>query len=509
MSRLKYTGKNIVYGYISSITTILLKFILRTIFIGILGATYLGVNGLFTNVLGVLSFAELGFGVAMNFALYKPVAEENIEKIKSLLLFYKRVYRIIALIITVIGLGILPFLSYIIKDPGDIGNVSIYYLIFLFNTVSSYFITYKYGLLTAHQKDYIVSNINSITAIVTTALQIVVLLVFKDFLMYLIIAAVVGLAQKIFANIYINNRFPYLKDKNVAKLSKEELQPIRKNTIALIWHKLGSISVHQTDNIIISAFISVTMVGIVSNYNLLLTSVTGLLIIIFNSATGSFGNLIATESKEKQYRIFKVYRFAAFWIFGFSAVAFFILATPFVTLWIGGDMVIPEITWALIVINFYMSGDGTCIGTIKSAGGVFDQDKYVAVLQAVVNLVVSIVLVQYLGLVGVYVGTLAQRLVATIIKPIIVYREVFGIKSRQYFVDWVKFAVPVATAAFICWYIKDMVFQKDVMVVNFIAMCGIVVVVTNVVFYVIFRKNTEFLYIKDILLRRFRRGRNV
>ena len=506
MSRKKFTVKNIKYGYISNLVTLVLKFVSRTIFISILGVEYLGVNGLFINVLGALSMAELGIGVAMNYALYKPVAEKNIEKLKSLMRFYRNSYRVIALVVTILGFGLLPFFQYLIKDPGNLGDISVYYIIFLFNTVTSYLVSYKYSLLNAEQKGYLISNIQSLTTITTVAFQIIFLLIFKSFLAYLLIAAGVGVIQKIFVNRYINKKYPYLKDKNIRKLTKEEIKPIKKNTIALIWHKIGGISVYQTDNLIIAAFISVATVGIVSNYNLIITSVSGFITIIFNSAVGSFGNLIATEDKLKQYQIFKVYRFVAFWIYGFSSVAFFTLSTPFITLWIGENMIISEFTLLLIIISFYLSGDALCINNLKSAGGVFNQDKYVAVLQAVINLVVSIIMVRKIGLAGVFIGTIVQSIVASIIKPIIVYKAIFERSSKQYFVDWIKFAIPVIAATALCWALKNTL-AKEVTVINLVINIAFVVAIPNILFYILFRKNTEFMYLKELILNRLKKQR--
>jgi O-antigen/teichoic acid export membrane protein len=505
MSRLKFTAKNIFAGYISSIIALSMGFISRTIFIHVLGITYLGVNGLFINVLGVLSFAELGIGTAMNYSLYKPVAEKDTENIKSLMKFYKTAYRVIALVITIIGLSIVPFLKYIVKDPGNIGDISIYYLIFLFNTVSSYFIIYKFSLVNAEQKNYIFSYINTITSVVTVTIQIISLVIFKSFLVYLLVAAIIGLIQKIFVSIYLNRKYPYLLDKNTKKLTKEELKPIKKNIIALVYHKIGEISVHQTDNIIISAFINITTVGIISNYNLLMVSVSRFITIIFNSAIASLGNLIATEDVARQYYIFKVYRFVAFWLYGFSSIAFYILLSPFITLWIGKEMVISEFVLLLIIINYYMIGHRICINNIKSAGGVFDQDKYVALLCAVVNLIVSIVMVKLIGLPGVYVGTIAQGTLATIIKPIIVYKNIFNIKANDYFIDGFKYAGTVTFAAVICRIIKNAI-MYNLTIFNFIIMMVVVTLVPNILFLLFFRKSEEFLYMKNIILSRLKRG---
>jgi len=339
-SRTTSAAKNIVWGYIGNFATMITSFLSRTVFIYTIGVTFLGINGLFLNILGVLSFSELGIGTAMNYSLYKPVAEGDTEKIKSLMHLYRSAYRLIALVVTVFGLVLLPFLPYIIKGEEGIRYIPIYYLIFLFNTVSSYFVTYKYGLINAEQKGYLLTNINSISSFAIALIQIFVLLIFRNFLLYLLVQAVAQLIQKVFTASYINKKHPYLSEKNVQKLEDSEKQALKTNVKALIVHKIGDISVYQTDNILISAFINVTLVGLISNYNLLLSTVTGFSSIIFNSLTAGFGNIIATESKEKQLQIFNVYHFLGFWLYGFIAICFIVLVQPFITLWIGADKLI-------------------------------------------------------------------------------------------------------------------------------------------------------------------------
>lgn len=507
MSRIRFTAKNILSGYVSSIVSLLLGFASRTIFLRYLSATYLGVNGLFINVLGVLSFAELGFGTAMNYSLYKPVAENDTEKIKSLMRFYKSAYRVIALVVTVIGLLIFPFLDTIVKDPGDIGNISIYYLIFLFNTVSSYFMSYKFSIINAEQKNYVFSYIRIIASTVTTILQIISLIVFKNFLIYLLIAASVELIQKVFITVYINKKYPYLLDKNVEKLDKQELKMIKNKVFALVWYKIGEISITQTDNIIVSAFINVTTVGILSNYNMIMASVSGFITIIFKSAIGSLGNLIATEDESKQLYIFRVYRFIAFWLYGFSSISFFILLSPFITLWLDNpEMVIPEITVLLIIINYYMSGGRLCINNVRNAGGLFEQGKHLAIIQGAVNLVVSIVMVKLIGLPGVFVGTIAQGIIASTIKPVLIYKYIFKSNVKYYFIDGLKYSLTVIFAAAICWGVKDVV-MHSVTILNFIIMIGVVTVVPNALFFLFFRKNEGLAYLKNAYAKMRRRNK--
>ena len=408
MGRVQSAAKNIAFGYIGNLTTQLLGFILRTVFINYLGDTLNGINDLYTGILSVLSLAELGVGTALNYSLYGPVARKDYEKIKSYMQLYKKAYRVIGLVIAVIGLAISPFLPYLVKQPKGVTvrDLTLYYFIFLFNTVSTYFVAYKYSLAYAEQKNYIQTNTITITKMITVTLQIAVIVTTRNFYLYLLTAAAVELIQKIFISWYLNRLYPYLKDKNVKKLSKEETGEVVTKTKALVFHKVGDVARLQTDSMIISAFINVTLVGFVGNYNMILNSVANFVNIIFNSVLSSFGNLIATESKEKQYNVFKVYRFFACWIYGFSAVGFFLLLTPFIVIWQGPEKVLAAGAVACILIDYYFKGDRIVLSNFKTAAGVFEQDKYLALIQGVVNLILSIVLVQKIGLVGIYIGTI-------------------------------------------------------------------------------------------------------
>ncbi|MDY5699752.1 MAG: polysaccharide biosynthesis protein, partial [Lachnospiraceae bacterium] len=277
MGRVQFAAKNIAFGYIGNITSTVLGFVLRTVFIQRLDETLLGVNGLYTGVLTMLSLAELGIGTALNYSLYAPVANNDLEKIKSYMLFYKKAYLAIAGVVAGIGIILIPFLKFFIKDPGDYGmqELTIYYLIFLFNTVSTYFVAYKYSLVNAQQKNYIQTNVLTLTKLATTISQIIVLLVTANFLFYLLAAATVELIQKIYVNQYLNRLYPYLRDKNVKPLEKEETQAVKEKTKALVCHKVGDVARLQTDSIIISSFIQVSLVGVVDNYTMVINSISG------------------------------------------------------------------------------------------------------------------------------------------------------------------------------------------------------------------------------------------
>lgn len=506
MGRVKYAAKNITFGWLGNIVTLLLGALLRQIFIDRLGDTLTGVNDYYTNILTVLSLAELGIGTAFNFSLYGPVARNDYEKIKSYMLLYKKAYRTIGCVVGAAGTAIAPFLKYLIEDPGSNSwrDLTIYYFIFLFNTVSTYFVSYKYSLVNAQQKNYIQTNIITITKAVTVSLQIAGLLMMPDFYLYLLTSAGVELVQKIFVSFYLNRMYPYLTEKNVEKLSKEEVGEIVSQTKALVFHKIGDMARLQTDTMIIGAFIDVTTVGFVGTYNYVISSVSNFVNIIFNSVLSGFGNLIATEKKEKQYLMFKVYRFAACWIYGFSAIGFYLMLTPLIMLWVGESRVLPDLVIGCIMADYYFKGERIVLSNYKTAAGVFEQDKYLTLIQGAVNLVISIVLVQKIGLVGIYIGTIVSGLIANVTKPFIIYKVCFGKKAYIYFRESVKYIGINAAVLLLLIWIKSRM-MTVVTIPAFAVMAAVISVVYNGVFLAVFGRCEEFQYVYGLIAGKMKR----
>ena len=303
MGRVQAAKKNILFGYVGQIVTMVMAFVLRTFCIRYISEQILGVDGTFVEVLSFLNMAELGIGTALNFSLYKPVAEGDTEKIKSYMQMYRRAYYYIAGVVGIEGLILAPFLKYLVKNPGvSEKDLVLFYLIFLFNTVSSYFVAYKYSLVNAEQKNYIQTNIIAITKIVTSVFQIIVVALTKNYYFYLITDAVIQLIQKIFVSRYLDNMYPYLKENNIEKLAKEDEEIVWTKTKALVFHKVGDVFRLQTDTLIISSLseVGAALVAVVRNYNMIIVVVSSFVNIIFNSVISSFGNLIATEDRDKQ-----------------------------------------------------------------------------------------------------------------------------------------------------------------------------------------------------------------
>ena len=206
-------------------------------------------------------------------------------------------------------MSLLPFLQYIVKgaDSVTLRELRLYYLIFLFNTVVGYFVTYKYSVVNASQKNYIVTNIDMVVHSATVIFQIISLLVFRDFLIYLITQSLCLLLSRVFISLYLNRRVPILRVHCEEKLSREEKLPIFNNVRGLMVHQLSAIAVNSTDNIIISSFESmgVVMVGLVSNYNLIIKSVIDFVNILFSSVTAGLGNMVASDETENYRKSFQ------------------------------------------------------------------------------------------------------------------------------------------------------------------------------------------------------------
>lgn len=495
MSRTEYAVKNVLFGFVSKILLLLFSFISRTVFIYFLGNEYLGINGLYTQIISVLSFAELGFGTALNYMLYKPVAEGDSIKVVKLLAFYKNIYRIIATIVTIIGICLLPFLQYIVKgaDSLTLFDLRLYYAFFLFNSVVSYFTTYKLSYVNALQKNYIQTKCDTVIHIVSLVLQTLIIILTHNFLAYLITQSFVLLISRFFLALYLNKNFPILKVKSEAVLSKEERKPIFEEVKGVILHRFAGIAVHSTDSIIISAIsgAGVIAVGLISNYNIIIDGVKSFVVILFNSITAGFGNLVAVSTTENYRKTFLTANFINFWIYGFCAIAFFVLLPPFITLWLGAESLIDTWSFLLIIINTYMQGQMSIFINARDAKGNFGKDKWLAVLQALVNLIVSVVLAKKMGLVGVYIGTFVSNLVFLIFRPLFTYKFLFKRSCKEYFMRFIGYSLSVLMAGVITYVVAKFILA-EITVIRFIITAIAVVIIPNALFLILFFNTREF-----------------
>lgn len=495
--RTKNSLKNVFTNFTNNLLLNILRFVSRTIFIKTLGETYLGINGMLSNVLGILALADLGIGSAISYSLYKPLSENDIKKVKSLMSFYKKAYLIIAGVVLVCGLAFLPFLNFFISDADAVDGLHIYYLVFLANMVIGYLFSYKRTLITADQKEYKIVPIIMLFNFLITFFQIGVIIILKNYLIYLIVQTLFIILENIFINIYINKRYAYIKEKNIEKLTKDELRPIKKNVKALIYHKLGSYFVDSTDNIIISKFLGLSIVGLYSNYYLIINMLNTFINSALYSMISSIGNVNISESPEKRLKIFNTLNFLCFVIFLIFSLCLFNLFNIFIgRIWIGEKYLLDTGVVLIISIVFYINGLMHLNDAVKSSAGLYDKDKYVPIIQSIINILVSIILVNKFGLVGVFIGTLVSAMFVMIVKPIIIYKYIFEIKAWGYYANFIKQLVVL----FICMILTrlPMIFLNiNNPFLGFTIYGMLTVLISVTIIWLFYRKSNEFIDLKN------------
>lgn len=479
----------------------MLNFVVRTIFIYCLNEAYLSVNGLYSNILTVLSLAELGFGSAMVYRMYAPVAVKDYQKAAALLQFYKKIYIIIGVVIFFLGLCVIPFMDYIIKDKPDISGLTLYYILFLVNTSISYwFSSYKASVLYANQKEYIKTNVQNTMAILQSGLQIVLLLLFRKYLLYLLIQ----LAGNIFLNLYVahlvDKRYPEIQTYQGASLSAEERVQIRKDTEALVLSRFGHVALNGTDNIIISAVVGVLWVGRLSNYTLICDSVTSVLCQITAAITGSLGNFFATEDKHAGYALFKKVEFLNFWLYGFSFIALVTLLDPFVQIWAGERFVLGLPISIAIAINFFVAGYMNTLWVFRSTIGLFKQGKFRPILVAILNIILSIFLGKLWGVFGVLFATFLSRAAISLwYDPLILHRYGFEVSCKPFFARYFRRVLLLTAILIVMLTIRYVVLSSATTVLRFAVMTMFTAIVPNAIFWLAYHRCEEYAYFRSIV----------
>lgn len=393
------------WSVIDKSSSIIFPFIIRTILIYTLGVQYVGINGLFSSILQVLSLADLGFSSAIVYSMYRPIAIGDKKYLNALLMFYRKVYRIIGIVILILGLVILPFMKYLIKGtyPNDI-NIYIIYLIFLFNTTISYFLfAYKKAILIAHQRKDIMDRIIIGVRSTLNILQIVVLLSTKNYYLYIIIMPVITIVDNILCSRQATKIYPDLLCKG--EIEKEEKVKIIEKVKGLLVYKIVGVTRNALDNIFLSAFLGITTVGKYANYFLIMTSIRGFMDVITTSMSASIGNSVATESVDKNYNDLNIFTFLYAWICGWCTVCLYVLYQPFMILWVGKENLFPMPVVAAFSIYFYVWTAGDIRSQYTDACGLWWKEKNRSIVEAIFNIILNYCLVKIWGVFGIIIAT--------------------------------------------------------------------------------------------------------
>ena len=497
MSRTKNSIRNIIFTIAGFVITTLLQLVNRKVFILFLSSEYLGLNGLFSNILSMLSLSEMGIGTAIIFALYKPIAEKDTERIKSLMALYKKLYTCIGCFVLLAGAVLTPFLHLMIKEIPDIPYIHLYYLMFVIDSGMSYFYTYKRSLIICNQDNYISTTTTMLASAGTRIVQLVVLLLTHNYFLFLLVQILFTRLENVVISKIADRQYPFLKDKDYQILSREEKVSIRNNVLAMMAHKIGMVIVNATDNLIISKILGLATLGVYSNYVLLTQTIEGLISKVFSSVTASIGNLVAEMPKDEIERTFKRILFLNYWIIDFCTVCLICLIQPFIYLWLGNDYQLSMLTVAVIVVVFYVNGMRKTVLEFRNAAGLFWADRYKALVEAIVNLVVSIPLTYAMGVAGVKLGTLISLLsVAFWVEGRILYKYLLNKSVSVYLLRNIMYALITGIQCCFTYWLCSMV--KDLSIPYFILRMIICIVVPNVLMFATFWKTDEFAYVMGI-----------
>ncbi len=492
--------KNAIISLIMNFFSILVGFVAQRVFIYSLGKEYLGINGLFNNVLSVLCVVELGFGATVVYHLYKPISENNKEYINILLKFYKKTYRIIATFIFTLGILIMPFLKDIIGEVNIQENIYLLFFLALVDVVLSYLLTYKRSILYANQKNYIINLVHLGYIFGVNIIEIILLLNFKNYILYLLVKIIFRVLENLIINIIANKMYPFILEKTDKKLDKEVKNDIYKKIKGLLFHRIGGAIVLGTDNIIISKFIGITTVGLYSNYSMIITSLTNLLGQIFSSITAGVGNLLVENDLKKSYTVYKNILFFNSWIYSLVGIFLLCLLQPFIVLWLGKEFLLPMVVVIILVINFYIQGMRKTNAVFKDAAGIFYEDRFIPILESAVNIIVSVLLVKKMGLIGVFLGTSISSMILFLYSyPIFVYKKLFRNSYSEFiFIHLKYFIISIITAIITYFFVTRIQIKSNLLTLIF--NCLICCIIPNLIYLCAFFKTSEFKYYKNILL---------
>lgn len=456
--RIKNSIKNTKYSMLAQLTNLLVQFISRTIFIQILGKEYLGLNGLFSNVLTILSLADMGIGTVLTYTMYEPLAEKNTIKLQQLMSTYKKIYRIIAVIIAITGVCLTPILPFLIKDLPDIPNITLIYLLYLINTVISYLYAYKISIINADQKNYITTINQQLFLIISNISMMIVLWFTHNYILYLITQIIFSFLSNLRLSRIADKMYPFVKNTKGHTLSIQEKKNIGKGAFAMILHKVGGVVINGTDNILISSMIGLNAVGIYSNYLLIINAVKQFLSAYSSSIIASIGNLSATEKAEKTHLVFKRILYSMFIFTSFCTICLFCLINNFITLWLGKSYTFSVVISGVIVSTFYITGMRQTALCFIDATGLFTKNKLKPIIESTLNLVLSIIITLKYGIIGIFLGTILSTVATCIFwEAHVLYKYLFHHNITEYIMLFLKYAIITVISTIIPYWISTFI----------------------------------------------------
>jgi O-antigen/teichoic acid export membrane protein len=487
--RISKAKVNIVFGLGNKIITMILEFIVRSIFIKILGEELLGVNGVFTNVIQVLSLAELGLNNVVAYSFYEPIAENNYKKIAALVRFYKKIYIGIALAVLGIGVCLIPFLNILINTNIEISNIPLVYSIFLADTVISYLFVYKVTLLRSDQRSYIAFIFGIVMSVLRVGIQIICLIVWKNFILYLIVKVLFSCITNFVTARYVDKRYQYIKLEG--DLDKKTKKTIIDTVKSGFIYKVSAVLLNSTDNILISILVGTVWVGYLANYITIITAISSICTIVFTNLTASVGNLVATENEEKRYEIFNIMMFISGWMAIVFSSCIQVLSEKFIVLWLGEKFVMSFPVVIAKTLMLFLMCYLQPVFSYREALGLYRKTKYAMILAAVLNLILSIFMGMLWGVAGILIASLIAILSTYFwYEPCVLYKENFHEKVGSYFFKAGRTAILFVFVTVVLYIIGDLIQMSGWM--GWIVEATVLFMVANLICFVIYYRNKDF-----------------
>lgn len=474
----KNSLRNTFSGIINRCINLLMPFIIRTIIIQKLGQEYLGLNSLFTSIIHVLNLSELGIGSALVFNMYKPIADNDYSLLKGYLVLYKKIYRLIGGIVFLLGIGILPFLPRLIDMKAIEGtDVNIYalFLIYLANTVLTYlFFAYKKSLLTAFQRQDIISKVDSIVHISMYLVQIILLYVFHNYYLYIFMLPIFTLIDNAVAAIIASKAFSVVE--TTKDIKSIDIKPLFQKIKYLIGHRIGGVIISSADSIFISAFLPMLTLTIYSNYFYVISALTGFINVGYNAVLAGVGNSVITKSKKDLLVLYDDLSFVLFFIVSFCSICLFCLLQPFMMEWMGEKYMFDESTVALFCVYFY-TWQIRVMGLIfKDAAGMWANDWKKPYVGMIVNMVLNFSLIRVIGVNGVLIATIiVMVLIYFPWETFVLFRDLFKESSSKYIFKQALYALFTLIAVIPAYFLSSLIRVRGILgLLIKLVICGVI-----------------------------------
>ena len=494
--RAEATMKNSAWGLFQQFIICILSLFSRRVMIEAIGLEGVGLNGLMTNVVAVLSIADMGISAAIVFHMYKPLANGDTETMTRLMNFYRTVYRLIALTITVVGLCLMPFMKYIVHDVSYTdGYVRLIYCLFLLQTSTSYLFSYKRSIISADQKQYIISIFDLIFKIVTVILGIVILKLTSELAYYLIFLILAAAVNNILISKKADSLYPYIKNTKPA-LPEEERKSIFKDVKNIFNGRISATITNSTDNILIQWFVGTIAVGLYSNYTIILNTLTSIMNQFSYSMTGSIGNLLATETGEYIEEVLEKLVFIMFFMASFCCICLCCLIDPFISLAFGPGLLLQRYVVYTAVAVFYFATVKIPVWNMVQASGLFKTDKFISIAGSTINLIVSFILGNLIGIAGILIGTVCTYVIQYNLKVILLYKKFLKRNfSKVLILTYSYFLLTAAECLAMSFLTKSLPIPNPY--VKFIISAFLAALAGVGVNALIFGKKKEFVYFRD------------